>query len=152
DVKKMLVEQGFYDKEKNENGKGITHQYNVITQSGQQLIIDHTADLTWQQSGSEKIMTYDSANAYIAQLRRENYGGHSDWRLPTLEEAMSLMQPEKNMNGLYIDPEFDRTQSWIWTADTSSTGLAWVVYFGDGFCGHYQVKGGYHVRAVRSGR
>jgi len=41
-------------------------------------------------------MTYEKVQAYIAQLNRANFGGYSDWRLPTLEEAMCLMEPIKS--------------------------------------------------------
>lgn len=101
----------------NPRGKGIQHQFE--TGKGGQVVVDKTTGLMWQQSGSPKSMVYDDAKKYIAQLNREKFAGYSDWRLPTLEEAMSLMEPQKKNADLYIDPVFDNTQRWIWTAGLS---------------------------------
>jgi hypothetical protein len=116
------------------------------------LVLDRTTGLIWQRSGSEKFMTYNQVNVYVDSLRQVNHGGYSDWRLPTLEEAMSLMEREKKNGDLYIDPVFDRTQYWIWTADTLSAEGAWCVDFDDGDCGHGDVGYSLYVRAVRSGQ
>ncbi len=97
-------------------------------------------------------MPYENAKAYVTQLNKEGFAGFSDWRLPTLEEAMSLTEPKKLNGDLYIDSEFDKTQRWIWTADTYSAGRTWIVYFTYGFCDHYDVGDDSYVRAVRSGQ
>ena len=72
-------------------------------------------------------MNLQQARQWIAELNQNHYAGLSDWRLPTLEEATSLLE-EKKMNGnLYIDPLFDRWQWCILTADTLENHLTWVV-------------------------
>lgn len=148
-VQQMLREKNFYDKYKNASGKGITHQYESVERQGVKLVLDHATSLTWQQSGSKNFMPFINAASHIQQLNAENYGGYKDWRLPTLEEAMSLMEP-KTHGELYLDPVFDRTQWWIWTADIERAGWAWVVHFGVGSCGRGDVALGESVRAVRS--
>lgn len=106
----------------------------------------------WQQSGSSEYMNYANAEKHIRDLNAKRFAGYSNSRLPTLEEAMSLMEPKKHGN-LYIDPLFDQKQTWIWTADKESAGVAGVVYFYDGFCFHYPVDiYGSFVRAVRGGQ
>jgi hypothetical protein len=62
------------------------------------------------------------------------------------------MEAEKKSGNLYIDPVFDRTQTWIWTADKESAGRAWGVYFGTGACDHNDLGVINDVRAVRSGQ
>lgn len=54
----------------------------------------------WQQSGSENYMNYKDTQAYIEKLKKEKFAGYRDWRLPTLEGAMSLMEPEQRTGDL----------------------------------------------------
>ncbi len=151
-VKAMLVAKGFYDLTRNPGGKGISHQYRRITQNDEPLVVDDATGLMWQQAGSAEYMVYEDAKKYIEKLNREKFAGYSDWRLPTLEEAMSLMEPGKNKEGLYIDPVFDKEKRWIWTADQSSASVAWVVNFTNGYCNDLRVgTDAIYVRAVRFG-
>lgn len=148
EVTAMLRRHGFYDQERHPEGDGITHQYELIERDGAQLVIDHTTGLTWQQGGSEEPMDFKAAQAHIKKLNAEKFAGRTDWRLPTLEEAMSLMQPRVSSDGLFTDPVFDKTQRWIWTADTMPAGLVWVVSFSGGYCGIYGVNNDLYIRAV----
>ncbi len=138
----------------NPNGKGFASQFEK--QAGGQVIFDRASGLMWQQSGSS-YMNYENAKKYVAQLNRNRFAGYNDWRLPTLEEGMSLMKPTKLNGNLYIDPLFDSSQPWLWTADNSATSdgissyasRAWVVDFNFGDCGYFDVDYGIYVRAVR---
>lgn len=147
-VLKMLRDKNFF--QKGFSGKGIEHHYESIELWRDKLVIDHATGLTWQQSGSEKYMPFEEVEAYVRQLNDDEYGCHADWRLPTLEEAMSLMEPEKKNGDLYIDPIFDETQGWIWTADKKSVEKSWVVIFYYGECRYYDIGTVQCVRAVRS--
>jgi hypothetical protein len=146
----MLKRRGYYDKSWYKEGKGILHLYQLQEKHGAKLIVDYVTDLIWQQGGSANVMTFRDAEAYIRQLNVEKYGGYDDWRLPTLEEAMSLMESEKKNGDLFIAPVFDQTQKWIWTADKKSAALAWVVIYYDGVCSDVLVESDLlYVRAVR---
>jgi len=147
-VKKMLEEKDFFDSSWNQKGKGLSHQYGGVEQNGEKLVIDHATGLTWQQSGSPNYITFADAEKYIRDLNNKRIAGHNDWRLPTLEEAMSLMEPEKH-GELYINPIFDNKQRWIWTTDKSSAGAAWYVLFINGYCYHDVLFVYLYVRAVR---
>ncbi len=138
DVNEMLKEKNFFAANYNKQGKGIQHQYETAEQHGEKLVIDHATGLMWQQSGSPEYMNYSNAENYIRDLNKNSFAGCNDWRLPTLEEAMSLMEPKKH-DDLYLDPVFDSKQQWIWTADKFSASAAWVVYFGYGDCGYPRV-------------
>lgn len=159
-VKAMLKQYDFYCAERdwskdwsNPQGKGTNHRYELQQQG--KVVIDRATGLMWQQSGSPKSMPYENAKAYVTQLNKEDFAGFNNWRLPTLEEAMSLMDPKELNGNLYIDPKFNKTQSWIWTANTYSARRAWSVNFGNGYCGPHDIginDFGYvtYVRAVRS--
>lgn len=147
-VSLMLLEFGFFDRDMNPAAKGIKHEY----ERRGEIILDGATGLMWQQGGSDKELTFADAEKHIQQLNREKFAGNNNWRLPTLGEAMSLMEPAKKNGKLYIDPVFDKTQRRIWTADKESAGAAWGVYFNLGGCGYYGVLFNTHVRAVRSGQ
>lgn len=95
--------------------------------------MDEATGLLWQQGGSFESMTYERALAYVAQMNEKKLGGYNDWRLPTLEEAMSLMESKKR-GELYLDSVFDGWQLWIWTSNIYSGSLVWVAYFIFGCC------------------
>jgi len=148
-VKQMLRDKDFFDNYENKSGKGIQHQYESVERQGVKLVLDHATGLTWQQGGSENRVPFNGAASHIQQLNAKNYGGYKDWRLPTLEEAMSLMEPKQH-GELYLDPVFERKQWWIWTADIESAGRAWHVFFANGVCSHDVFGVDFYVRAVRS--
>jgi hypothetical protein len=108
----------------------------------------------WQQGGSPESMVYEKVDEWIQKLNDKRYAGYQDWRLPTMEEAMSLMEPKKMENDLYIEPMFDSRQTWVWTSDQySGAALRWVVDFSYG--GSYYYRFSYpddYVRAVRFGQ
>jgi len=154
-VKEMLQRNNYYDSYYNPAGKGIDRQIDPYElQVDSLMVYDPKTNLYWQRSGSEYYMFYRDARFYIDSLNTRKFADFNDWRLPTLEEAMSLMEAKGNEdNGLYISSLFDKKQRWIWTADQSSASVAWVVDFYGGGCYGYDV-GIYYgcVRGVRSGQ
>jgi len=146
----MIRRFNFFDKYMNKSGRGLAHGYMSYRWNNETLVFDLATSLAWQQSGSPNSMTYSDAEKYIRDLNVKRFAGYDDWRLPTLEEAMSLMERETKHGGLYIDPVFDRQQQWIWTADKESAGRAWYVDFSYGSCYHSDLHSVYDVRAVRS--
>jgi len=152
DVKKMLKEKDFFDVYYNGKGRGFENQFQEMMLKGEKVIIDQASGLMWQQSGSDASIIFEAAEVYIKELNKQQFAGFNDWRLPTLEEAMSLMEPKKHLSGLYIDKRFDSKQKWIWTSDSvKGESWEWVVLFNGGYCYGYQFSlSGYHVRALRS--
>lgn len=163
DVKTMLKKYDFYCKKEfwsrafnNPAGKGFNHQYEHKSINGDKVVIDSASGLMWQQSGSSMMFksVLKGAMKWIIGLNQIGYAGYYDWRLPTLEEAMSLMEPE-NKNNFYIHPIFDSRQAWIWTVDQlHGKSWHWLVDFNRGCCcwGTTAYYYGAGVRAVRSGQ
>lgn len=166
DAIKIIKDRDFFHKEWNWRGQGIVHVYEPVEHGGIKLVIDHTTGLTWQQSGSNHEMNMNAANEYVARLNQGCYANYADWRLPTLEEAMSLLEPQK-INDLHINPAFDKKQYWLRTADRfrdtstkwayliEATNLfydtwgSWIVDFKSGYCMINRGDDDYFVRAVR---
>jgi len=157
---KMLVEKDFFHPQLNKDGKGIKHEYEEIVHCGEKLIIDHATGLTWQQSGSDEPMTFEEGEKYIHSLNEQGWAGHNDWCLPTLEEAMSLMEPIQSAS--IISPLFDQKQHSVWTADKEDpfsgdvfsrmgfpTTFAWIVDFSMVHCCVVDFSTPNYIRAVR---
>lgn len=149
EVKAMITKRGYYHSYMNPTGSGINHQYEFKTIKGDIIVIDHATGLTWQQSGSSNCMSFNKAQNYIKGLNNQSFAGYNNWRLPTLEEAMSLVESKKNKGALKIDPVFDKKQLQIWTSDKNPNSLAWIVVFAHGKCIHDHVEYNFDVLAVR---
>lgn len=151
DAAVMIKRIGFYDRNRNPEGKGVIHQYISQVLNGDTIILDEATGLIWQNGGSSQVLEFEQAKAWIEELNQKYYAGFNDWRLPTLEEAMSLIEPIEMNGNLYIDPVFDSTQRWIGTADlVKGESWTWVVSLTRGECGSYQFSYDGFVRAVRS--
>jgi tetratricopeptide (TPR) repeat protein len=158
----------------------INHKYNLETIREEKVVVDNATGLMWHQSGSDDQIIWNKAMKWMKKLNKKGgiyensikgYAGYHDWRLPTVDEAASLLESSQKNGDLYIDPVFSKKQSWIWTGDISNelsacgrnkvedgSDVAWAVYFGSArylFCGAYQVgirSNDYtiYVRPVRS--
>ncbi|MHC4320887.1 MAG: Lcl C-terminal domain-containing protein, partial [Planctomycetota bacterium] len=117
----MLKDKDLYDGDWNASSSGFTNDYKLKNDG--KVVFDHASGLMWQQSGTAKDISYDEAKEYVTQLNGDQFAGYNDWRLPTLEEAMSLMESTGTSGGLNIDPVFDNTQIWIWTSDINDVSL-----------------------------
>lgn len=132
------------------NGRPLEYIKNDYQDNGDGTITDHATRLRWQKSGTECPIPCEQAELYIRRLNIERFAGINEWRLPTIEEFKTLLEREKQANNLYINPIFEKTQSWCWSADRCSSGNVWDIGFnyGDVFWGG--TKAASYVRAVCS--
>ncbi|MCP4220607.1 MAG: DUF1566 domain-containing protein, partial [bacterium] len=99
----MLKSNGFFERDLNKSG-GFGNQYKLSTLPNRKtnleetVVTDGSTGLMWQQSGSGIPLTYREAGEWLGELNKTGYAGHKDWRLPTLEEAVSLMDNKPNEN------------------------------------------------------
>jgi len=128
----MLLEYDFYDRSKNYKGSFV----NDFVDNNDGTVTDKATGLMWQKSGSSSSLENRGAKEYIKRLNRKRFAGHSDWRMPTIEELASLIKKAK-IKGVHIDPVFDNKQSQSWCSDkrTESDGGhygGWIVSFSHG--------------------
>ncbi|MCX6583073.1 MAG: protein kinase [Candidatus Aminicenantes bacterium] len=148
-VRAMVKKRGFFEKYYNSTGDFLNH-YELQTINNQKVIMDYAAGLMWLQGGSEQYMKYEKVQPWIEELNRRKYAGFSDWRLPTLEEAASLMESQENRDALYIDPLFSKDQNHTWTADMYDQNRAWAVDIFGGDFNPVDIDYDSFVRPVRS--
>jgi hypothetical protein len=129
------------------------------------MVKDNVTGLVWENKSDDggihdKYNAYTWQNAqdvFIAQLNRDNFGGHHDWRLPTVKEMSMLVNDDKPYPGPTINATyFQNTMSsggyWSSTTYDSSSGNAWFVLFDYGDV-HFHLKSDVlYVRAVRGGQ
>jgi hypothetical protein len=149
DAKEMSQENNDYDSNRKAEDVGIKNQFDSTTIHGDKIVIDRAAGLMWQQAGSDTEMTFEETRQFVNDLNARRFAGYDGWRLPTLREALSLMEARKNESGLYIDPIFDNKQRWIWTADKESASQVWLVNFLYAFNGSFHPDYTIYVRCVR---
>ena len=135
----------------------INHDYSLKAVSGDVVVVDNATGLMWHQSGSDDVIRYGGDKEWVEDLNsEEGYAGYNDWRLPTVDEAVSLLEPSRTNGDLYIDPVFSKNQRWIWTGDMfedeDGSVVAWGVNFYLGSVGRSNITfdGYVNVRPVRS--
>ncbi len=106
----------------------------------------------------DKVTTYDWYDAqivFIAAVNSQNFGGYSDWRLPTARELTSVVNRRT-----YYPPPIDAiyfpntVSSYYWSSTTLPSLIigAWSVHFDSGSVSPYDKSYGHRVRAVRGGQ
>ena len=164
-IAKMLVKYDFFDISRNPFGSFV----NDLVDNNDDTVTDKATGLMWQKSGSSAHLNNLRAKDYIERLNQERFAGHSDWRMPTVEELASLLAKRRTI-GVHIFPAFDYKQTRCWTIDSCDPVYqnllgAWIIDFQNGevsqaiwYGGRYKygVVGGYsknpenYVKTIRS--
>jgi serine/threonine protein kinase len=112
-------------------------------------ITDHATGLVWQRAGSEYPLTWRQVADYIETLIQQRFAGRNTWRLPTVNELMSLLTRTPHGEDYCIEPVFDQNQATFWSCDRRSYTAAWYVSVEMGFVGWQDFSAYFFVRAVR---
>ncbi len=146
ETRDMLRRFAFFDRY--ENGTGDCRaRFQRRVADGLALVEDPSTGLTWWAAGSAHPMPYAAVPAWLADVN----AGDGGWRLPTVEEAASLLSRIPGRDGLHVSPLFSPAVTEAWTADrlSGSAGKVWVVLFGDGCLGVQAETARSFVRPVR---
>ncbi len=148
ELPEILGRHNFFDSQRRPQG----HFIGALVDNADTLTVtDRVTSLMWQRSGFD-IMSLRAMKRRIEAANASRLAGHGDWRLPTVEEALSLMAPKPNFKGLFLHPCFSREQAFIFTSDQRKPGGYWFVDFKQGtvFWASGTIPGGFGrlVRAV----
>jgi hypothetical protein len=129
---------------------------------------DKKTGLMWTRDANiaKKDMTWKNAFKFIEELNKQKYAGHSDWRLPTKEEFISLLQyandkyyrrksAKMSLYKFFNEIGFRNVQADVYWSSTTSAGAtagAWSVSMWYGNVDGYVKTGTYYVWPVRAGR
>jgi len=144
----ILVRRGRYFDTKF-NPKGSFSNY-LVDNGNDLTVTDLATGLMWDRYGCD-IANIKRVRTHVEEMNRNEYGGYGDWRMPTLDEAMSLMQPQQNSKGLFLHPCFSQEQPFIFAADQRRPGGYWFVDYKQGatFWASGTIPGGFG-RACRT--
>jgi serine/threonine protein kinase len=111
-------------------------------------VLDQSTGLTWQQAGSPYPLSWKQAKTYIQDLNSAQSAGFDSWRLPTVDELISIVTRPSQGLDLCMEPIFDPSQKWLWSADKRSFTAAWYLSMDLGFVSWQDMTGYYYVKGV----
>ena len=113
----------FFDSKYNPQG-GFS---NYLVDNGDGLTVtDKVTGVMWQRHGSD-LISIRQMQRHTAELNKKSFAGYSDWRLPSIEEAASLLEPSLNDKGLYLHPCFSKQQPFIFLDGQRRPGGYWFI-------------------------
>jgi len=130
----------------------------AYTDNGNGTVTDTVTGLMWQKTDSGE-MTWDTARTSAPTA----LGGFSDWRLPTAQEAFSILNHNTNpaLNSTYFVNNAGGTPGYFWTSDLfyGDNTKVWATNAGGGIGPHPKTAttsaGGssrFHARYVRGSK
>jgi hypothetical protein len=147
EIADIIRHWNFFEAEHNPQGRFE----NLLVDGGDAgTLVDFRTSLMWQRGGLD-IHSLRTITRKIADLNTAGFAGYHDWRIPTLEEAMSLMEPELNDKGVHLRPCFSKDQPFIFVAAQRKPGGYWFVDYKQGrtFWSSGTIPGGFG-RLVRT--
>jgi len=130
-----------------------TQRFVVLAAFNNDAIRDNNTGLVWEKSPRTATATWNGARFTCIN---KNVGGQKGWRLPSIPDLASLIDPSVAPPGptLPSGHPFHNVQSaGYWSATTSAedSSDAWFVYFGIGFVDHDSKTHTGHAWCVRGG-
>ena len=115
----------------------------VLANFGNAAVLDRETGLVWERSPSTELFTW-----HVAHVRCNEFvtlGNRLGWRLPTVNELASLVDPSRSDPALPAGHPFNNVQlsDYYWSATTDSRIIdnKWVVgFFGDADVGNARNK------------
>ena len=118
---------------------------------GEGVLRDADAGLAWTRRAAPYGLTWQEAGNYVARLNAAAYGGHADWRLPTVPELATLLRPEPTGEGYCLPAAFSQPVRRVWSADRANYASAYAADVELGYVTRADFCCPISVRAVRSG-
>nr|MBF0222886.1 DUF1566 domain-containing protein [Desulfobulbaceae bacterium] len=122
-IEPLVKRYNFFDAQR--NPQGVFE--NFLVDSGDSCtVVDLRTKLMWQSAGLD-LCSIRSMTGKIVQLNIDGFAGYNDWRMPTVEEAMSLMETTPNAKGSHLHPCFSKEQPFIFVAARRKPTGYWFV-------------------------
>ena len=126
-----------------------------------ETIYDSRTSLTWMANDSridlKKDVSWGEIEKYVEDMNGKSFGGHSDWRIPSAQEALSLFDKNKlnkDFKGgdIHLDSIFPPgAGNTTWTSETRGR-EAQIIFYINGFPYWYEKEDktlSHSVRLIR---
>ena len=104
-------------------------------------------------AGDAGSWTWNNLNDQVRGINKQGYGGHTDWRVPTIDELKTLIvEDARPAIDLEAFPETPCRWFWSSTPYAYSSSSAWGVHFDPGYVYSGGRASASYVRLVRGGK
>ena len=113
------------------------------------IVIDNNSKLWWQD---DKVVDAKNWQEAIDYCEASTLGGYSDWRLPNINELLSIV--DYSASGAKLDKVFKNRvygSYWSSTSHSASSKVAWGINFKYGTNSYYSKSKDNAIRCVRGG-
>lgn len=118
-----------------------------VYETGSPTVFDNATGLEWTRNVPAAMDGFEAVEHCASEI-----AGKEDWRLPSLMELLTLVDPSRSYPAIDTDA-FPRTpQTYFWSADAQNASTDWVIDFETGFTVGASRTSGLRVRCVRGGR
>jgi TPR repeat protein len=139
EISEMLIAKNIFDAKKNPSGN-FRHQYEIRNVAGLRVIFDRATKLAWIRQQNFVKMNLEKTKDWIGSLNNVRYGGISNWRLPTVEEAASLLEKNPADEKIFLAAIFGKDIKSIWTGDSFTESKSWIIDFQNGLLDYEKNK------------
>jgi len=106
---------------------GVDGRFFTNDENGQDVVYDPLTRITWQATS----VTTTDWKAALAYCQALSYAGHDDWRLPNINEIMSLIDIDEYQPASHF-PSMPSTRFWSSSSCQGDSDESWSVHFETG--------------------
>lgn len=121
---------------------------NIFTEQTEETVVDKATGLIWQRNDNGLPVNRNEADSIIEILNRKQKSGISTWRLPTVNELLTLVHDPKLPESSCPDDVWQKNRQWYWSCDRRSAKTSWYVNTRLGYTGWQENSCRNFLRAV----
>lgn len=128
DVDAIIRAGSFFDTQYNPKGRFTNF---LVDNHDGLTVTDKVTGIMWQRGGCD-INSIRKIRSYVRKMNDSSFAGYDNWRLPSMEEALSLMEAKQNDKGLHLHKCFSAEQPFIFLAGRRDPGGYWFCDYKQG--------------------